>query len=116
MTDQSFVEFAVGELEKIGVIRRASVRKSVRIRVAKAYPAYFGSYADFSIIREYLDRVPNLYCIGRNGQHRYNNMDHSMMTAIEAVRALRQNEQNKDCIWNVNTDETYHEDKANGKK
>lgn len=67
------------------------------------------------MIREYLDCVSNLYCIGRNGQHRYNNMDHSMMTAIKAVRVVKQNKQDKSCIWNVNTDEVYHEDEEDGK-
>ena len=116
MPDQSFIDFAAGELEQIGVIRRESVRKSVCVRVPKAYPAYFGSYDEFPMIRDYLDRFPNLYCIGRNGQHRYNNMDHSMMTAIEAVRTIRQNVPDKSRIWNVNTDEVYHEDEKNGKQ
>ena len=116
MPDQSFIDFAAGELEHIGVIRRESVRKSICVRVPKAYPAYFGSYDEFPMIRDYLDRFPNLYCIGRNGQHRYNNMDHSMMTAIEAVRTIRQNVPDKSRIWNVNTDEVYHEDEKNGKQ
>lgn len=116
MPDSSFIDFATGELEKIGVIRRESVRKSVCIRVPKAYPAYFGSYDEFPMIRDYLDRFPNLYCIGRNGQHRYNNMDHSMMTAIEAVRVVKQNGLDKSRIWNVNTDEVYHEDEKHGKQ
>ena len=74
----------------------------------EAYPAYFGSYAEFGKVREWLDRFPNLYCIGRNGQHRYNNMDHSMMCGIEAVRALL-DETDKASIWNVNIESGYHE-------
>ena len=78
--DGEFIDFAIGELEKIGIIRRENVLDSVRINVKKAYPAYFGSYAQFGRVREYLDTIYNLYCIGRNGQHKYNNMDHTMLT------------------------------------
>ena len=78
----------------------------------KAYPAYFGSYAEFGTVREWLDGFANLYCIGRNGQHRYNNMDHSMLTAFEAVRNIRDNQlADKTSIWNVNTEAEYHESK-----
>jgi hypothetical protein len=76
--------------------------------VKKAYPAYFGSYAEFGKVREWLDGFKNLYCIGRNGQHRYNNMDHSMLCGMAAVRALL-GEADKSAVWNVNTEEEYHE-------
>jgi protoporphyrinogen oxidase len=111
MADDKFIDFAVGELEKIDVIKRENVLDSVRINVKKAYPAYFGSYAQFDKVREYLDTFENLYCIGRNGQHKYNNMDHSMLTAIEAVAAIRENKKSKNDIWNVNTETEYHETK-----
>ena len=84
------------------------VLKSIRLKVKKAYPAYFGSYAEFGKVREWLDGFSNLYCISRNGQHRYNNMDHSMMCGIEAVRALL-GETDKSSVWHVNTDSDYHE-------
>ena len=61
---------------------------------------------------EFVNHYENLYCIGRNGQHRYNNMDHSMLTAIEAVNNINNRIENKDNIWNVNTEKTYHEEKA----
>jgi protoporphyrinogen oxidase len=109
-SDADFTAFAAGELEKIGVIDRADVLDSVRIRVKKAYPAYFGTYARFGRVREYLDGIGNLYCIGRNGQHRYNNMDHSMLTAMEAVRALK-NGAGREKVWGVNTEQEYHESK-----
>ena len=109
--DGEFIDFAIGELEKIGIIRRENVLDSVRINVKKAYPAYFGSYAQFGRVREFLDTIDNLYCIGRNGQHKYNNMDHSMLTAIEAVIAIRDNKKSKADIWNVNTETEYHETK-----
>ena len=111
MDDHDFIEFAISELVKINVISRAAVKDSVRIKVKKAYPAYFGSYEQFDTVREYLDCIENLYCIGRNGMHRYNNMDHSMLTAVEAVRAIRNGSTDKTPIWNVNTEQEYHEEK-----
>lgn len=103
MSDSDFVEMAVKELRQIGVLEgKEPVQKSIRIKVKKAYPAYFGSYAEFGKVREWLDGFSNLYCIGRNGQHRYNNMDHSMMCGIEAVRALL-GETGKASVWNIST-------------
>ena len=111
MDDAAFVAMATGELRKIGVLgENEPVHDSVRIRAKKAYPAYFGSYAEFGKVRAWLDGFPNLYCIGRNGQHRYNNMDHSMMCGIEAVRALL-GESDKASVWIVNTEKDYHETK-----
>lgn len=111
MTDQEFIDYAISELEKIGIINKEDVLDSTRIKVKKAYPAYFGSYENFDEIKEYLDTINNLYCIGRNGMHRYNNMDHSMMTAIEAVKCIKENRTDKSAIWNVNTEKEYHEEK-----
>ncbi len=112
MPDDAFIAFATEELAKIGVIDADAVKDAVRIKVKKAYPAYFGSYAQFDTVKQYLDAIPNLYLIGRNGQHRYNNMDHSMLTAMEAVRALRDGT-DKTAVWNVNTEQEYHESKQN---
>ncbi|MCR5758503.1 MAG: NAD(P)/FAD-dependent oxidoreductase [Selenomonas sp.] len=109
MSDDEFIAFAIGELEHIGIIERQDVEEGTCVRVPKAYPAYFGRYKEFSVVKEYLDTWENLYCIGRNGQHRYNNMDHSMMTAIEAVKAIRNKNDNRHNIWNVNTEKDYHE-------
>ena len=111
MSDSEFIDFAVDELQKIGIIDKADVKDCVRIKVKKAYPAYFGSYNEFSKVREYLDSIDNLYCIGRNGMHRYNNMDHSMLTAIEAVNCITNPNHNKSRIWDVNTEQEYHEEK-----
>ena len=109
MSDTAFIDMAIRELRQIGFLgENEPVHKSIRIKVKKAYPAYFGSYAEFDKVREWLDAFPNLYCIGRNGQHRYNNMDHSMMCGIEAVRALF-GETDKASVWNVNTEMIYHE-------
>jgi protoporphyrinogen oxidase len=109
--DADFIKFAIDELEKIDIIKHENVLDSVRINVKKAYPAYFGTYAHFDKVRDYLDTFENLYCIGRNGQHKYNNMDHSMLTAIEAVIAIKENKKSKNDIWNVNTETDYHETK-----
>ena len=111
MSDEDFIAFAISELEKIDVIEKGSVKDSVRIKVKKAYPAYFGAYNDFSTVRNYLDSIENLWCIGRNGQHRYNNMDHSMLTAVEAVNAVKVGSVDKSTVWSVNTEKEYHEEK-----
>lgn len=111
MTDSEFTDFAIDELQKIGIIDKEDVRDTVRIRVKKAYPAYFGTYNEFHKVREYLDGIDNLYCIGRNGMHRYNNMDHSMLTAIEAVNCIKDKTLSKARIWDVNTEQEYHEEK-----
>ncbi|MBQ1244138.1 MAG: NAD(P)/FAD-dependent oxidoreductase [Clostridia bacterium] len=110
MSDEDFCKFAIDELVKIDIIDKENVLDSVRLKVKKAYPAYFGTYERFDTVREYLDTVENLYCIGRNGQHRYNNMDHSMLTAIEAVRAIKDGNTDKSIVWNVNTEKEYHEE------
>ena len=111
MSDEDFISFAIDELVKIDVIDRASVKDSKRIRVKKAYPAYFDTYAEFDTVKDYLSGIDNLWCLGRNGQHRYNNMDHSMLTAMEAVRAIAAGSTDKSAVWNVNTEKEYHETK-----
>ena len=111
MSDADFIEFAKKELADIGIIDTDRVLDSVRFRIKKAYPAYFGTYAEFDTVKDYLSGITNLWCIGRNGQHRYNNMDHSMATAFEAVRCIRENIRDRSAIWNVNTDQDYHEEK-----
>jgi protoporphyrinogen oxidase len=109
MEDQQFVDFAIGELEKIGLIERKDVIGGTLVRVPNAYPAYFGAYSQFGELRAYLDRFSNLYPIGRNGMHRYNNQDHSMLTAAAAVDSIAGGAPKHD-IWNINTEESYHEE------
>jgi len=111
MPSDEFIQFAIEELAKIDIIDPEDVLDATHIRVKKAYPAYFGAYKDFDLIRKYLDAIENLYCVGRNGQHRYNNMDHSMLTAMAAVEAIRTGNADKSAIWDVNTEEEYHEEK-----
>ena len=110
MSDDDFIKFASGELASIGIIDAADVRCGVRVKVPKAYPAYFDSYENIDEVRTALDEIPNLYCIGRNGQHRYNNMDHSMLTAIAAVCAVVDKFPKAD-VWKINAEKTYHEGK-----
>ena len=110
--DQEFIDFAVGELEKLGIVERSHVKDAVLIRVPKAYPAYFGTYGQFGEIRKFTDSLENLFLLGRNGQHRYNNMDHSMLTAMAAAEAiLSGNVRDKSPVWEINTEEEYHEEK-----
>ena len=111
MSDEKFIEFAKTELESIGIIRREDVLDATRVKVKKAYPAYFGAYEHFDDVKQYLDSFDNLFCIGRNGQHRYNNMDHSMVTAFEAVKCIKNGSTDRTGVWNVNTEKEYHEEK-----
>ncbi|WP_238858806.1 NAD(P)/FAD-dependent oxidoreductase [Clostridium sp. YIM B02569] len=112
MSEEAFINFAIDELCKINIINKDDVLDSTIIKVKKAYPAYFGSYKNFDSIKDYINSIDNLYCIGRNGQHRYNNMDHSMLTAIEAVDSYINNGINKYKVWEVNAEEEYHEIKT----
>jgi protoporphyrinogen oxidase len=109
MNDGSFVDFAVAELEKIGLIDRQDVIDGNLVRVPKAYPAYFGVYGEFDRVKAYLDQIGNLYPIGRNGMHRYNNQDHSMLTAKSAVNSIVNHGVGKQDIWRINADAEYHE-------
>ena len=110
MKEEDFIKFAIDELVKIKIIDKEDVLDSVELKIKKAYPAYFDSYVEFPKVKDYLNSIDNLYCIGRNGQHRYNNMDHSMLTAIETVNVIK-NGLDKSIIWNVNADKEYHETK-----
>lgn len=111
MKKDDFIQMAIDELVKIEIIERDSVLDAHYIKVKKAYPAYFGTYYELHVVREFLDSIENLFCIGRNGQHRYNNMDHSMLTAMEAVKNIRLNSVSKQNVWDVNTEKEYHEKK-----
>jgi protoporphyrinogen oxidase len=111
MPDEKFRELAVSELVKIGIIEKENVLDGVVIKVQKTYPAYFGSYDQFDVIRNYTDSFDNLFLIGRNGMHRYNNQDHSMLTAMTAVENIVEGIKSKDNIWQVNSEEDYHETK-----
>jgi len=111
MSDENFTDFAIKELEKIDIINADEVIDSVVIKVQKTYPAYFGTYNRFDIIKSFTDQFENLFLIGRNGMHRYNNMDHSMLTAMTAVENIKNDIKSKENIWNINAEEEYHEEK-----
>ena len=116
MSDEDAVEFATKELVKMGVIDADSVIDSHRERVKKAYPAYFDTYDRIDELVDYLNTFENLYCVGRNGQHRYNNMDHSMVTSFETVSNILSGKKTKENIWSVNTEAEYHEENSDENK
>jgi len=111
MEKEDFIRMAIEELVKTDIIEKEDVLDAVQVKIKKAYPSYFGSYYELDKVISFLDKIENLFCLGRNGQHRYNNMDHSMLTAIEAVRNIKENKLTKENIWAVNTEESYHENK-----
>ena len=112
MADEDLKKFAIAEVEKIGILRAADVSDSHVGRVPKTYPAYFGTYDRFHVIREFLDRFQNLYLVGRNGMHKYNNQDHSMLTAMTAVDNILAGVQDKENVWSINTEMEYHEEES----
>lgn len=112
MSDKECIAFAGAELVKMGIISSESeILDAHREKVKKAYPAYFDTYSRIDELITYLNGYNNLYCVGRNGQHRYNNMDHSMATSFEAVKNIINGNKDKSNIWNVNTEGEYHEQK-----
>ena len=111
MSNKDTMKFVVSELEKIGIIDKESVMDYHVERIEKAYPSYFDTYSEIDKLISYVDSYSNLYCVGRNGQHRYNNMDHSIITSFEAVDNIINNVSSKENIWNVNTEKEYHESK-----
>jgi protoporphyrinogen oxidase len=110
MDNCRFIDFAAVELEKIGMIDRKDVIDGTLARVPKAYPAYFGAYGEFERVRAYLDQFANLYPVGRNGMHRYNNQDHSMLAANSAVSSIIGGGSGKSDIWRINAEDEYHEE------
>jgi protoporphyrinogen oxidase len=107
--DREIISLAISEMGKISATNIQDVMDSTIIRVPKAYPAYFGSYDQFPVIRKFVDRFQNLFLIGRNGMHRYNNQDHSMLAAMTAVDNIMAREGEKKNLWTINTEQEYHE-------
>ena len=110
-SDQEIVDFAISELIEFNAIGKEDVIKTKVFRLKKAYPAYFGTYEKFDQIKNELNKIDNLFLIGRNGMHRYNNMDHSILTAMTAVDNVVFGRKDKENIWAVNTEQDYHEQK-----
>jgi protoporphyrinogen oxidase len=112
LSDEEMARFAIGEIAKIGILKSEDVEDAHVVHVPKTYPAYFGSYDRFDAIRRYTDSFENLFLVGRNGMHKYNNQDHSMLTAMTAVENIVNGVTTKDNIWAINTETEYHEEKA----
>ena len=110
LPDEEMAKFAIGEVAKIGILKADDVLDSHVERVPKTYPAYFGSYDRFEVIRRFTDGFENLFLVGRNGMHKYNNQDHSMLTAMTAVENIVNGVTGKDNIWAINTETEYHEE------
>lgn len=111
LDDPDFINMAIGELEKIGILNREKVLDSTIIRMKKTYPAYTGTYKDFDRIIDFFEGMKNIYPVGRNGMHKYNNSDHSMLTAMTAVDNILAGTNSKKNLWKINTEEEYHESK-----
>jgi protoporphyrinogen oxidase len=111
MPDEDIKKFAVAEMEKIGILKAADVLDGHVVRVPKTYPAYFGTYDRFDVIQKFTDGFENLFLVGRNGMHKYNNQDHSMLTAMAAAENIMNNVRDKSNLWAVNTEQEYHEEK-----
>lgn len=107
-SDVEIIEFAQQELLKINALDKNDIKLSRVFRITKAYPSYFGSYENFDKIKDFINSIENLYPIGRNGQHKYNNMDHSILSGIIVADILKNNSEKKN-IWNINTEQNYQE-------
>ena len=115
MTEDEFAKMAIDEMVTLNLISDASEVMDYHMeRVKKAYPAYFDTYEEMDKLVEYLNTIDNLYCVGRNGQHRYNNIDHSMCTSFETVKNIISGSTDRSNIWNVNTEKEYHETDEKG--
>jgi protoporphyrinogen oxidase len=111
MPDAEIAKFAIAEIEKIGILHAKDVLDARVVRVPKTYPAYFGTYERFDEVVKYMDRFENLFLVGRNGMHKYNNQDHSMLTAMTAVDNILAGSLDKASLWQINTEQEYHEEK-----
>jgi len=111
MQDDDLKKFAIAEVAKIGILEADAVSDAHVVRVPKTYPAYFGTYNRFDELKDYTNRIDNLFLVGRNGMHKYNNQDHSMLTAMHAVDGLAAGRVDKKALWEINTEQEYHEEK-----
>ena len=111
MPDADLARLGVAEMQRLRLAEPAEQLDATVLRMPKAYPGYYGTYASFEEVRRYLDAFPNLFLIGRNGMHRYNNQDHSMLSAKRAVEAIAAGSSDKAPIWQVNIDDAYHEER-----
>jgi protoporphyrinogen oxidase len=112
MTESEWMELVKKELVLLGLADPQDILDNRIVKVPKAYPAYWGGFEQFHTIREFLDPIENLFLVGRNGMHRYNNQDHSMLTALAAVQAIECGVRDKAHIWDINTEHDYHEESS----
>jgi protoporphyrinogen oxidase len=112
LADGAPAPLARRELVQLAFADDADILEMRVVKVPKAYPAYVGTYGEFARLRAFLDAVENLYPVGRNGMHRYNNQDHSMVSARLAVECILDPARDKTAIWNVNVEQEYHEEAA----
>jgi protoporphyrinogen oxidase len=112
MADDDLKAFAIAEVAKIGILDAADVSDAHVVRVPKTYPAYFGTYNRFDELKTFTDSIENLFLVGRNGMHKYNNQDHSMLTAMYAVDGIVAGHVDKQALWEINTEQEYHEEKG----
>jgi protoporphyrinogen oxidase len=110
-SDEEMGRLAIEELDRIEIINKEDVLDFTVARMPRTYPAYFGTYERFEEARRYLDGFENLFLVGRNGMHKYNNQDHSMLTAMTAVDNILAGRTDKENIWSINTEAEYHEEK-----
>jgi protoporphyrinogen oxidase len=108
--DSDLVALGTRELESIGFLRAEDVVDGCVLRMPKAYPSYVGTYERLDVVRDWACSVPNLFLIGRNGMHRYNKQDHSMLTAMLAVDNIAAGVTDHGNLWDVNLDMVYHEE------
>jgi protoporphyrinogen oxidase len=111
LSDEAMIDLAKEEIARIGILNKEDVLDAHVARVPKTYPAYFGTYDRFDTIRNYTDGIENLFLVGRNGMHKYNNQDHSMLTAMTAVDNIANGITDKSNLWSINTEMEYHEEK-----
>ena len=111
-SDDELTRFAVAELARIDVLDPAEVCDAHVVRVPKSYPGYFGTYDRFDELRRYLEGFDNLFPLGRNGMHKYNNQDHSMLTAMTAVDGVVAGAIDRQALWRINTEQEYHEERT----
>lgn len=110
LPDEAIARQAISEMEHTGILKAGAVKDTLVVRVRKAYPSYNGSYQHFDQVIQWFNEIENLYPIGRNGMHRYNNTDHSMLTAMAAVDNIRNGITDKSGLWAINAEDDYHEE------
>jgi protoporphyrinogen oxidase len=115
-SDAEMIQLAKEELASMNILEPSDIIDATVIRMPKTYPAYFGSYDRFPELVSYVNQFENLFLVGRNGMHKYNNQDHSMLTAMTAVDNIIADVHSRDNLWALNTEQEYHEEKQQPQK